>query len=192
MPTVSEYDPIAAPIGGADRSLYACATLLAGLPKFQELSETADAEAAMAQIFLGIGPQPWDKVEFTKDELDNLLCLAQLQPKQDDTEDEIVNDGGVLGTPAVTGSWELMIRRVARASELNDRGPSLLWLWFYGYCKEIARDLVVASQQVECPYISKIRFTNEAAYSSLGGRAAQGEYLWCKMEISHGFPAEGG
>lgn len=97
MATLSAYDPVNSPVGYADRSLYQMSLLLADCTAFQELGEFANQAAAHEKIFLGIGPRPWDDVQFTKDELDDLFCMAQIGPLQDESEDVFVADGGAVG-----------------------------------------------------------------------------------------------
>lgn len=170
--------------------LWNLADLLAECEAAQRLAEKTTGTAGerkiatRAKIIVGPHAGPWGGDAFTPDEMASRFIEFQLALPTESGR-TLVKSGGSFDRPDVTSDVWMYVRRHARASELSDRSD--LYLWFLDQMAALENELMVKSEQRECPVLQAI-VRQQIGYGALKKKSAQGEFLHTLHTITWGDP----
>lgn len=173
------------------QTLVALRDLIGDCTNWGTLCEKPVGTQARDKVVLGPGAKPWDEVEFTKDELANLLCDGHIFTPPE-PEKTLVLDTGV-GTPArERGTFIVEIYRYVRDSEWDEDGyGSDVYLWFLDTVTKLeseilARSAPASSDARECPILQAMQRIEDPRFGNLRTEVGSGHFLTCAHAIVWG------
>lgn len=181
---MSLFDPNA-PSSEEAAALVTTRTLVSQSASFRELVEAADATAALARIFLGPSPPPFDGESYSVEEQQALFGFALLHPQIEEDSLLVSRSRAVGCVPEQEGLFRLHVRRLVRAAEYaDDDGRADAWLFFADRTAAMCAEMVTAAElALNCQQIKRRRgpvYNPEADFSS------QGIYVWADFLVSWG------